>query len=434
MPSYIEKKRQLWYVTLKVPERLREKVGCTKFLKSTGTADKRKAEDIARPYIVLWKKTLRDAEHGTTSPLIEEAKAWREDLTRANQMGTGQAPDDGAAFFATEALELELVDRAKALEREHGNETATQFFRVALGKATLTSEHVNAWEAAIIDLQQKTQDQMKKDVKRLVARFPTVEGITPATVREWVKALASGDDALSHSSIKRMSGAWRSFWNHLVKAEVAPEGPTPFAKVEQHAPAVKARKGQAKGWAPFPVQAIPDLIRAAEASKYPQLADLITLGAFTGARIEELCSLKTADVGATSFHIRDAKTEAGLREVPIHSALGPLIKRLKEASKDGHLLSGLTRNKYEDRSNAIGKRFGRLKTGMGYGTAHVFHSLRKTLVTLLEDAGVSENLAADIVGHDKPRITYGLYSGGATLKTKALALELVQYPGLGVIK
>jgi len=52
----------------------------------------------------------------------------------------------------------------------------------------------------------------------------------------------------------------------------------------------------------------------------------------------------------------------------------------------------------------------------------------KTLTTLLENAGVSENLATDIVGHEKPRITYGLYSGGATLEVKREALELVRYP------
>ena len=43
---------------------------------------------------------------------------------------------------------------------------------------------------------------------------------------------------------------------------------------------------------------------------------------------------------------------------------------------------------------------------------------------------ISENLAADIVGHEKPRITYGLYSGGASLETKAEALGRVSYPGL----
>jgi len=37
-------------------------------------------------------------------------------------------------------------------------------------------------------------------------------------------------------------------------------------------------------------------------------------------------------------------------------------------------------------------------------------------------------MSSDIVGHEKPRITNGLYSGGASLATKAAALELVKYP------
>jgi hypothetical protein len=49
-------------------------------------------------------------------------------------------------------------------------------------------------------------------------------------------------------------------------------------------------------------------------------------------------------------------------------------------------------------------------------------------VTQLENAGVSENLAADIVGHEKPRITYGLYSGGATLEVKRAAVVKLRYP------
>ena len=96
-------------------------------------------------------------------------------------------------------------------------------------------------------------------------------------------------------------------------------------------------------------------------------------------------------------------------------------------STDGYLLSGLTPNKYGDRSNAIGKRFGRLKKDMGYGPEHVFHSIRKTVSTLLENAGVSENVAADILRHEKPRITYGLYSGGVSLEVKVEALAKVSY-------
>ena len=103
------------------------------------------------------------------------------------------------------------------------------------------------------------------------------------------------------------------------------------------------------------------------------------------------------------------------------------MARLVEDSKDGHVLSGLTANKYGDRSNSIGKRFGKLKTAAGFGPQHVFHSLRKTVVTILENAGVAENIVADIVGHEKTTMTYGLYSGGLSLAVKRDALDKLAY-------
>jgi integrase len=99
----------------------------------------------------------------------------------------------------------------------------------------------------------------------------------------------------------------------------------------------------------------------------------------------------------------------------------------RQASKDGYVLSASVPNKYKDRGSAIGKRFGRLKTLMGFGEAHVFHSIRKTVATMLENAGVVENVAADIIGHDKPTMTYGLYSGGNSLKVKQAAIEELRY-------
>jgi integrase len=101
-----------------------------------------------------------------------------------------------------------------------------------------------------------------------------------------------------------------------------------------------------------------------------------------------------------------------------------------DASKDGYVLSGLSENKYADRSNAIGKRFGRLKKAAGYDGTTVFHSIRKTVATLLQNADVKEDVAAGILGHDIPTMTYGLYSGGAALEVKRQALEKISYPGM----
>jgi integrase len=128
------------------------------------------------------------------------------------------------------------------------------------------------------------------------------------------------------------------------------------------------------------------------------------------------------------FEIADAKTAAGWRQVPIHSRLKATVDRLRGAKGDGYLLSGLSPNKYGDRSNAVGKRFGRLKEAQGFGPNHVFHSIRRTVATILENAGVPESVSADILGHDKPSMTFRLYSGGVTLATKTEAIEQIRYP------
>ena len=66
---------------------------------------------------------------------------------------------------------------------------------------------------------------------------------------------------------------------------------------------------------------------------------------------------------------------------------------------------------------------------MGYAKGReVFHSIRKTLVTLMENAGVPEGVAAGIAGHKKQTMTYGLYSAGTVLEIKREAISKAVYP------
>ena len=46
---------------------------------------------------------------------------------------------------------------------------------------------------------------------------------------------------------------------------------------------------------------------------------------------------------------------------------------------------------------------------------------------MFENAGVPENVVADIVGHEKTTMTYGLYSGGLSLTVKQEALAKLAY-------
>lgn len=58
-----------------------------------------------------------------------------------------------------------------------------------------------------------------------------------------------------------------------------------------------------------------------------ELADAMRVAALSGMRIEEIYRLTVADCGGGWFTLRQAKTKAGVRRVPIHSGLADIIAR-----------------------------------------------------------------------------------------------------------
>ena len=49
---------------------------------------------------------------------------------------------------------------------------------------------------------------------------------------------------------------------------------------------------------------------------------------------------------------------------------------------------------------------------------------------MLEQVGVPEGVAADIVGHKKQTMPYGVYGGGSSMEQKQEAIEKLVYPPL----
>jgi len=177
----------------------------------------------------------------------------------------------------------------------------------------------------------------------------------------------------------------------------------------------------------FTVEEVGTLYKAAREQNLGALADLILLGGYTGARIEELCQLRkehliTVD-GVTMFDIVDSKTVAGIRSVPVHPKLTALVDRLAKASKDGYLVPTDSNNKYGIRSDALSKAFGRLKTAMGFDHTRVFHSIRATFVTSLVRADVPDRLIRELAGHETGTVTFDTYSQGSSPKQKLAAIK-----------
>ncbi|TXL70548.1 hypothetical protein FHP25_33990 [Vineibacter terrae] len=455
MATYLRFKNGAWYARFQVPPDVREAFdGKRELWKHLGTKLKRDATlralaesgDFQRRVVAARNGGLPGSDYGGA---LEWLKQWRGAKALLASSGDDSLLDavrddieDAAEkrflkgvpwqeieHEMRERESRELDSNRRAVIEALGGPPAKRWFKVATGETAPLLPHVDDWHRAYSrDVQDKTASMGKSDVLAFLETHPHADDITRKAVAEWIeKRLEAGG---AGTTVNRSLTPLRSFWKWLQDREVVSEEMEPFAKHDVSRRAKQKGKSGGDKYVPFEPKEVVSLWKAAKEKDDDSLADLILLGAYTGARIEELCSLGIAEARGVVLKITEAKTTAGVRDVPIHSALKPVVKRLIQASDDGFLLSGLKPNKYGDRSAGIGKRFGRLKRAMGFNSRQVFHSIRKTVTTQLERAGISENVTADIVGHEKPRITYGTYSGGTSLRQRREAVEKIKYPAL----
>jgi integrase len=167
------------------------------------------------------------------------------------------------------------------------------------------------------------------------------------------------------------------------------------------------------------------------------------LSLYGGYRLEEVCQLKVADYVDRALRVREAKSNAGVRAVPVHAVLAPLVDRLAQTSTDGYLLPGLlTAGRDDKRSVYLSKRiqWHLRRTLKLTDKALVFHGLRHTFTNALERAGVALSTAQLVVGHSRRgSITYGApgasYSSGLPLQQLADAVAKVTFGAVdGIVK
>ena len=417
MPTYLQKRRRRWYAILEIPKPLRPLFGKPRFVQSLETDSRTVAERRVLPVVTGWKKDIAAARN---EPVDDDAAYWRRKLRYAKTEEQRRAILEQIDFAAWDigAINVENIGDAPSSDPE-----AQRFYASATGQLVNLTEHLDEW-LSTSRATARVQDRQRADVIRFAAKFETVQDVTRPEVRRWITELMIGD-RLTPQTVQRILSALRGYWRYLQSINVADEDHEPFSKLDVARQNKRTEPRSARQ--PFEPSDVLKLLDGALERGDEQLADLIRLGMWTGCRIEELCSLKVQQVHDEYFSVGDAKTKAGWRDIPIHRELAQTMARLIEDSKDGYVLSGLTVNKYGYRSNGIGKRFGSLKSDSGFGRQHVFHSIRKTVVTILENAGAPENVVADFVGHEKTTMTYGLYSGGVSLAVKREALSKLAY-------
>jgi integrase len=175
-----------------------------------------------------------------------------------------------------------------------------------------------------------------------------------------------------------------------------------------------------------------------------RLGAIMRIAALSGARIDAIVSLKVKDCqivdGEGLFRFKPQKKERARRNVPMHSELVELVEELirgKGLEDDVFPeYPGPRPGTQQERSMPVVKTFTRYRRAVGVDDTRPglkraltnFHSWRRWFIEKAEQAGQAENVIASVVGHQRPGMTFGVYSRGPSMEQLRACVESVKLP------
>ena len=390
-------KSGIWQVELRIPSDVRVVLGRTRFAKSTGTRDKRKASNKALPILTEWQQSITTAR---LNPELIQPKPNR------------------AICFPDAAQEvignwhgLAWLDQLKPSQ-------AKLYDAIEWGEGVSLPTHMSEF-IEVHYTRHRTQLEARRYILEATLFIHTLGDLNRGNAQRWISTeeLKPLNERRAVKTMQKAVGFLSEYFEWLrYRGFVSQDLQNPFKDL--HFSKQLARPRQ---YLPLSLDEVLVLRQAAQAADDVLMATYIDIGRFTGMRLSEIGELSTESIvieaGVKCFRVRpDAKTEASSnRLIPVASALASCVD-LETLDLRGT-------------SNAVGKRFGRLKRLVledGSARQKCFHSIRKFVVTTLEQGGVAEGVAADLVGHEKPNITYNVYSGGSSIEQLSHAVGVLE--------
>lgn len=157
---------------------------------------------------------------------------------------------------------------------------------------------------------------------------------------------------------------------------------------------------------PFSKKAVKALWDAEPSNEY---ISVVLMLIYTGVRISEMLGLEKKDVHLNErwFFVKESKTDAGIREVPIAEKVVPFFEHWMQKDCD-HLIctpdcEPFTYKNYYD------SYWIPLMEGLSLDK-YTPHCTRHTCVSLLTESGVDERIIQKIVGHKGQNVTQAVYT------------------------
>ncbi len=277
-------------------------------------------------------------------------------------------------------------------------------YKTALGELTPIAEVLPVWLDTIAN--KKTRSDYRRAVGVLAQRFTTLEEVDRRKAKrflEWAKR----ENQITNPTLRKWVSGYKNLWEYADKDKAVWRD----QKLSVDPPRAKKR--------PFTASQVLEMYRILSERNdvtASWLKHAVWIAAHTGARESAIAKLRYNAEEKTIWFPK-AKKEETDRIIPAHPAIWSNL--------------GAWENGYRKSASSISNRFTTFKQGLGYDSSQDFHSFRRTFLTMCENAAIPEGVAADIAGHKKQTISYGLYSGGNTIEVMREALERIDYNSSG---
>lgn len=133
-------------------------------------------------------------------------------------------------------------------------------------------------------------------------------------------------------------------------------------------------------------------------------ADVVLMLIYTGMRVNELLNMErqNVDVARRFLHVVKSKTAAGIRYIPIHHRIFPLVtQRMNNSTR--YLVEDARGQPYT--YGRFTQCWSNLLTRIGMD--HKTHDCRHTMASRLDTAGANETARRRILGHAQQTVTEG---------------------------
>jgi integrase len=438
--EHLQRRRDTWYVRLAVPPDLQAIIGRRELIRTTRAHDLSAANRAKHDILTDLQGELNAARLNLTLPKesSDYVQAAAREAREAVKRGLVSESDAERGLDATIEKHLDLLREKHGADPTTGDpvipdahvEAIQHAHEIFAGNDRSLSVHA---ETYLAEISKELRKQTVLDKRKAIGEFRKWLGrdVDIATISKRIAGRYLSEVLLKRSvapkttltTLSNLSALWTRF-DGLGLIEV-----NPWAGLGKNITvSTRGKRGARRPWTDAELLTLMKSI-----DKSDPLFPLTALAVYSGMRREEVCLLRTDDIEGNALMVREGKSAAAVRAVPIHPTIRPLVTRLAKQTKDGYLIPGLlTGGADAKRGHLLGKRFGYHIRRIGItDKALCFHTLRNAFIHRTEVAGIPASTVKLIVGHERDDLTFGSarggYSPGLNLPELTAAMQKVTF-------